>query len=818
MQYTLSKIAEIVKGKIIGNENVNISFLIFDSRMIVPSQGSLFFAIKGSTQDGHNFINEVYEKGCHNFVVSKEFDINNDLKDAHYIIVENTLNALQKLANYHRSLFDIPVFGITGSNGKTIVKEWLTFFLNQKQKAVQSPKSYNSQIGVPLSVWELNENHNVAVFEAGISRPNEMQKLAKIIKPTIGIFTNIGDAHQENFKNISQKINEKLDLFNTANTIIFSADYQYINDFIKNKYPKKKFFTWSKKYDANLKVLEIKKNRKQTKITVIYKQKKYQITLNFSDDASIDNALTVLSALLVFYPQKTPADFDFTKLLPVEMRLQQIAGKNSCTIINDSYNCDLASLRIALDVVNTQNQNQNKTIILSDIFEVGRKEDELYEVVAKMLKNNNITKIIGVGETISKNQDKFSCKKFFFENTDELIENISQLDFHNETILLKGARKYRFEKISEILQLKNHRTVLEINMTAFEHNLDYFRKLMKPNTKLMIMVKAFSYGSGSFEIANFLQRQKVDYLAVAIADEGVELRKAGIKIPILILNPDVANFELLPEFSLEPEIYNFKILDDFYSFIKNKVHNPYPVHIKLDTGMNRLGFKKTEINKLIKKLKEYDKIYIKSVFSHLVGSGEKKFDNFTMKQISDFQDITNFIEKETNSKFLRHILNSSGIERFSNYQFDMVRLGIGLYGISSINNKKLQNISTLKTKIISITEVKKGESVGYSRAWIAKHNSRIATLPIGYADGLNRLLSNGIGKVIINNQQAKIVGNICMDLTMIDITNIDAEIGDEVIIFGKELTISELAKTLNTIPYEILTSVSHRVKRIYVWE
>ncbi len=817
MEYILKNIASITKGKIIGNENILINNLIYDSRAIIPSDACLFFAIKSVYNDGHRYISELYKKGQRNFIVNRYFSDFQKFTDANFIQVDNTVEALQKLAEHHRSQFSIPVFGITGSNGKTIVKEWLTSFLNEDFNTLQSPKSFNSQIGVPLSVWELTENHEVAVFEAGISKINEMDKLQKIIRPNFGIFTNIGDAHQMNFTSVEQKIDEKLKLFTHSDLIIYSSDYELINGRIKHHFPKKHAFTWGKNKSSDLCVKNIEKTHKITEISVLYRDNLYKIRTKFSDKASIENILTVLSALLVFYPEKIPEDFDFTALVPVEMRLQQIQGKNKCTIINDSYNSDLTSIRIAIDVLNAQNQNSKKTLILSDIYQLGKTENELYFELSKLLKNSKINRLIGVGENICKFADFFEDEKYFFKNTDELISNIYKFNFYDEAILLKGARKFRFEKISDILQLKNHRTVLEINMSALEHNLNYFRELLKPETKIMVMVKAFSYGSGSFEIANFLQRKNVDYLAVAIADEGIDLRKAGINLPILILNPDIANFNVFVENKLEPEIYSFRMLDAFYKATKNKIRQSYPIHIKINTGMNRLGFSLQDIPILIDKLKKYEKLHVESVFSHLVASDDKNQDDFTNFQIQKFNEITDIFDKELSYKYLKHILNSAGIQRLKDAQFDMVRLGIGLYGISSEKGANLLNISVLKTKIVQIINVKAGETIGYSRVGKVFCDSVIATIPIGYADGLNRLLSNGVGQVLINGKYAPIIGNICMDLTMVNVTGLDVSEGDEVIIFNEKLTVQQIANQINTIPYEILTSISQRVKRIYVW-
>lgn len=819
MKYYLSQIAKITNGFLMSKQESEITTLLFDSRLVFANQKSLFFAVKGAFNDGHHYISDLYLKGVRNFCVNDYFTHFNEYPEANFLVVKNTVEALQKIAEYHRQQFKIPVFGITGSNGKTIVKEWLASILSKKQKIAYSPKSYNSQIGVPLSVWDLNENHQIGIFEAGISQIAEMTKLQRIIKPTIGIFTNIGDAHQENFDSIEQKIFEKLELFKDSEVIIYQEDSAIISNAVQLKFPDKKTFTWSFKKDSDLKVSKIGKENNTTTIDLIYHSKYYTIQFNFIDRASIENILTVLSALLYFYKNSVPSDYNFQELSPVEMRLDQIQGINKCTIINDSYNSDLTSLRIAIELLSSQKQHTKKTVILSDILQHGQNKNELYNELALIIKNAKIDRFIGVGNNMFKFSYLFNSENsHFFNTTNDFLAFINKMSFFDEAILIKGSRTFNFERVTEALQQKNHKTVLEINIPALDNNLRYFRNLLEPNTKLMIMVKAFSYGSGSFEIANFLQRKNVDYLAVAITDEGYELRKGGINLPILILNPDSANFNSFIDYNLEPEIYNFRILHEFYKEIENKILTKFPIHIKINTGMNRLGFNLEEIDYLLEELKKMPKIYVKSVFSHLVGSDAEKFDYFTEQQIGIYSKAVNKLKSGLDYDFIRHILNSAGIERFPQYQFDMVRLGIGLYGISSLPNSQLKNISTLKTKIVHLNNVNSGETVGYSRVGKVEKNSLIATLPIGYADGLNRHLSNGVGKVLINGKLAPIIGNICMDLTMIDVTGIEVHEGDDVIIFGDNLPITQLSEQLGTIPYEILTSVSQRVKRIYMWE
>lgn len=817
MNYTFSKIAKVLSNKFYIKNDCIIKYLTIDSRTIHTPENTIFFAIKGNFNDGHNFINELYKNGIRNFCINSYFTQYINFTDANFIIVSNTVLALQNLAEYHRKLFNIPVIAITGSNGKTIVKEWLRFFLSKTHKVVCSPKSYNSQIGVPLSVWEMNTNHQIAIFEAGISKPLEMSKLERILMPDIGIFTNIGDAHQENFLTIEQKIQEKLHLFKNVKKIIYPFDNKLIKNNINKISKNKEFFAWSLTQQCDLQLIEIVK-KNFFEIRLLYKNKEYSIKTRLNDKASIENMMTVLSALLVLNPEITPDKYDFLEISPVEMRLQQIQGTNNCTIINDSYNSDLTSLRVAIEVLNTQKQHKKSTLILSEILQIGKNEFDIYSEIASIIKNSSINRFVGIGISFLKHKSLFGKNSYLFETTLDFISQINKFDFNNEAILVKGSRKFNFESITEKLQQKNHNTVLEISIPALENNLIYFRNKIKPQTKLMIMLKAFSYGSGTYEIANWLQRKNIDYIAVAIADEGFELRKAGITTPIMILNPDSSNFSSYCDFNLEPEIYNFRILDEFYNSIKDKVTLPYPIHIKINTGMNRVGFNFNQIEELSELLKKMDKIFVKSVFSHLVGSGEQEFDNFTKQQFNLFIKSCLLLQNKIDYNFIKHILNSAGIERFPQYELDMVRLGIGLYGVSS-DNANLRNISTLKTKIIHIQQVSKEETIGYSRKGKLQRDSKIATIPIGYADGLNRQLSNGIGYVLVNGQKAKIVGNICMDLTMIDVTDIDnVKEDDEAIIFGEKPSITELAEKLGTIPYEILTSISQRVKRIYIWE
>jgi len=814
-KYTILQISEIVSGKLSGKHDNFVEHILIDSRILVPAENSLFVAIDGKNHDGHNYIKELYNKGVRSFIVNREINSEN-YSGASFVLVKNSIKALQQVVEYHRKQFAIPVLGITGSNGKTVVKEWISQLLSNNFRIVKNPKSYNSQVGVPLSVWEIDNEHNLGIFEAGISQIDEMQHLEPIISPTVGLFTNIGDAHQENFNTVSQKITEKLILFQNCKTLIYCKNHQEIDiEVLKNqKLHRIKKITWGNS-NADYLIKNILKEKSETLIEIEHQHENFKIKIPFTDNASIENIIHCVVIINSQFPEIDLNYLKFNALTQIEMRMEQIKGINNCTLINDSYNCDIASLKIALDQINQLNKHQKKTLILSDIQEVNKNIETTYNEVSKIVNSSNISKFIGIGENISHFKNKFKTESYFFNDTKSFLSDFKSDNYFDEDILLKGARKFTFEKISNALQEKNHRTILEINMEALIHNLNFFRSLLKPETKIMVMVKAFSYGSGSYEIANLLQNQRVDYLGVAVADEGVELRKNGINAPVIIMNPEKNSFYKIIENNLEPEIYNFSVLDEFNRAVEKFSPNSYPIHIKLDTGMHRLGFLEYQIDELISKLRKYKKLKVQSIFSHMVGSSENEHDEYTQKQIDKFISLSDKIISELGYKPILHILNSGGIERWQSSQFDMVRLGLGLYGVSSVFQDKLLNISTLKTRISQIKFLKKNETVGYSRRGVLKRDSKIAIIPIGYADGLNRKLSRGVGKVIVNNQFAPIVGNICMDLTMIDVTDIDTFEGDEVIIFGNQFTVSDIAELLDTIPYEVLTGISQRVKRIY---
>lgn len=825
MKYHILEIARIVGGVLRGNDNPEapVKYLLIDSRKIVVAETSIFFAIKGERHDGHRFIEELYEKGIRHFVVSAFPQNIERYNQASFIMVEDTMEALQKLCAFHRRQFDIPVIGITGSNGKTIVKEWLYQLLREDKNIVRSPKSFNSQVGVPLSVWQMSEGHTTAIFEAGISKPGEMERLGKIIAPTIGIFTNIGQAHDENFENLRQKVKEKLKLFAGANTLIYCKDYLPVHEELSSgkRLKDTELFSWSRKTRANLQIGKITRGASESDIQAVYNNDFIRIRIPFTDEASIENAIHCWALMLRLGYDNAVIATRMLYLNPVAMRLELKEGINNCSIINDSYNSDLGSLAVALDFLNQQKQHPRRTLVLSDILQSGRDEEHLYREVADLVGRKGIHRIIGIGEALTRQADKFHIEKAFYPSTADFLAQFDHSMFRDETVLLKGARAFGFEDISKLLQQKAHETVLEIDLNAIVHNLNYFRSKLRPDTKVMAMVKAFSYGSGSFEIANVLQFHRVDYLAVAYADEGIELRKAGITMPIMVMNPEEQSYDSMIQYHLEPELFSFRVLGLFDEAAKRNKHNKaLPVHLKLDTGMHRLGFEEKDLNELIVRVKNNKHLHIRSVFSHLAASDEPEHDGFTRGQIRRFQEMSDTILSHFSYPILKHILNSAGIVRFPDAQFEMVRLGIGLYGIGAneAEQSQLRNVSTLKTTISQIKTIAANDTIGYSRKGVAAKDMRIATVPIGYADGLSRKLGNGKGHMMVKGLMAPVVGNVCMDMCMIDITGITASEGDEVIVFGEKPSIAETARRVDTIPYEVLTNVSRRVKRIYYQE
>lgn len=823
--YPIHDFIALFEGAVVqhGAADFKIESLLTDSRKINSSRNAVFIAVKGERHDGHKFIAEAYKKGVRAFLVDE--DLAASVPEAWVIKTNNCLHALQELTHKHRTKFDLPVIAITGSNGKTIVKEWLYQLLKDKYHVVKSPKSFNSQIGVPLSVWQIDETHDFGIFEAGISKPGEMGALEYIIQPKIGIFTNIGTAHDENFKNWDEKSAEKMRLFGRVEVLIYCRDFLPVHQQVTQnpKYQKLKTFTWSKKLPADLMVGKIEKQAGQTIIQAVFKNEFIQISIPFSDNASIENCISCWATLLYLGYDNRFVDAQFDQLTPVAMRLELKEGLNQCSVINDYYNSDLGSLEIALDFMLQQKQQVNKTLVLSDILQSGKSDEVLYEEVARLIASKGVSKFIGIGPQIGAQKLQFKGQTVFYPSTRAFLEAVDLNTFKNETILLKGARPFGFEKISEIFQKRAHQTVLEINLNAVTHNYNFLKSLLKPATKVMAMVKAFSYGSGAFEIANVLQFNLVDYLAVAYVDEGVELRKSGITTPIMVMNPEQQGYDLMIQYNLEPEVYSFKTLALFnQALIRNDYNHSqgYPVHIMLDTGMHRLGFEQKDMNKLSIQLKNYKCLNVASIFSHLAASDDPVFKQFTHEQVALFQKISTNLESVLGYTVIKHILNTAGALAYPDAQFDMVRLGVGLYGISAYPKyqKNLQPVSELKTTISQIKHIPAGESVGYSRAEMVHDDIVIATVPIGYADGLPRLIGKRKGYMLVNGKKAPIVGNVCMDMCMLDITHLAAEEGDEVTVFGKGLSVQTFAQFQNTIAYEALTNISPRVKRVYFQE
>lgn len=818
MPNAIEEIASITGAKRIGSTPSHIEWILTDSRSLCFPEESLFFALKTKRNDGHKYIPDLYKRGVRNFVVTDVPDTSL-YTDANFLQVADVLKALQKLAAKHREQFQVPVVGITGSNGKTVVKEWLYQILSPEKIITRSPRSYNSQIGVPLSVWLMNDRTELGVFEAGISEPGEMEALQSIIRPNIGVLTNIGGAHQENFGSLQEKCKEKLQLFKDCDVIIYNGDNELISNCVQNSLFTSREIAWSMK-DPERPLFIEKISKGETGTTIKYRYlgffKEYRIP--FIDDASIENSLNCLAVALYLMVSPEEIASRMACLEPIAMRLEVKEGKNGCVLINDSYNSDYASLDIALDFMARRSESKGKkrTLILSDILESGIPGKLFYQQVAELVRNRGIDRIIGVGEELKKEASQFGMKKQFYLTTTELIESGVLDTLRNEVVLIKGARTFQFDRITDLLELKVHETILEINLNALIDNLNYYRNKLKPETKMVCMVKASAYGAGSLEVAKTLQEHQVDYLSVAVADEGVDLRKAGITCPIIIMDPEETAFKTMFEYQLEPNVYGFRILEELIRAAEREGVSNFPIHIKLDTGMHRLGFDPTsDMPKLVSRLQRQSAVIPRSVFSHLVGSDAEQFDDFTRRQIALFKQASEELQAGFKHHIIRHICNTAGIERYADSQFDMVRLGIGLYGIDPFDNHVIHNVSTLKSTILQIHDVPATDTVGYSRKGVLKRDSRIAAIPIGYADGLNRHLGYGNGYCLVNGKKAPYVGSICMDVCMVDVTDIDCKEGDKAIIFGDELPVTVLSDLLGTIPYEIFTSISNRVKRIY---
>lgn len=821
MKYSIQEVAKVINAEAILVSHATIKWLLTDSRSLFFPEESLFFALKTSRNDGHRYIADMYKRGLRHFVVSDPSIQASDYPEADLLYVKDTLNALQQLGASCRNAVNCPILAITGSNGKTIVKEWLWQLMRKDVLIERSPRSYNSRIGVPLSLWQLNEQTQLGVFEAGISEPDEMHVLQTLIRPTIGILTNIGAAHQENFRSLEQKAAEKVCLFQSCEHIVYCLDQPLSRKALEAVYPAGSLVAWSRKdTSASLFIEQEEIQGFKTGIRYTWEGRTHTLVLPFSDEASVENALHCLTLLLLRgVPVSTIAE-RMAQLEPVAMRLEVKEGKRGCVIINDSYNADVNALELALDFQarRAAGGQLKRTLILSDILQSGQEPSVLYQTVANLLRRKQVDNLIAIGHDLSAHARLFDLPAHFFLKTESLLQSGLLDEMRNTSILIKGSRSFGFEVISERLSLKVHETVLEVNLDALVHNLNYFRSYLKPTTQVIAMVKAGGYGNGSLEVARTLQTHACDAVAVAVADEGVELRHGGITMPILVMNPEFGSFSTIVEHKLEPEIYSFKLLEAFIREAEKEGVSHYPIHIKLDTGMHRLGFEEKDLPALIERLKGQESLRIRSVFSHLAGSDDPVFDDYTNRQLDWFERMSSTLMDAFDHHILRHILNSAGIERFPRHQYDMVRLGIGLYGISVKQTNPLKHVSTLKTTILQIRTLDAGQSVGYSRKCILDRPSRIATLPIGYADGLDRHLGNGRGEVVINGQRAPIIGNVCMDACMIDVTDIQAEEGDQAIIFGETLPVGEVAANLETISYEVLTSVSNRVKRVYFQE
>ncbi len=816
--FSAKEIGEVLEGNhTLVNPSSVVTNLLIDSRKGRQFESSLFIALNGDFRNGHRFVHEMYKKGVRNFLVAQPVT---DVPEANVFVVKRTLQSLQNLAKFQREATPIPVIGITGSNGKTVVKEWLYQLLKKDFNIVRSPKSYNSQIGVPISVWAINSDYNLALIEAGISMPNEMANLQKIVQPTLGILTNIGTAHQENFSTTEEKLKEKLLLFTESEFLVYRADSEMIRLGVSQSLPNIKTLSWGLEDTNFLQILGSNTLPEKTIIYGKFQKKKIEITIPFLDDASIENAIHCWVVMLHYKTNPFEIKRRFKQLEAIAMRLEQKNGLDNSIIIDDAYNSDITSIEIALDNL-VQINRINKTVILSDILQSGQKKEHLYKRINQSLLDHKITRFIGIGKDLNEHQDLIEIpEKHFFVYTQQFTDQIQGFDFRDNSILIKGARQYKFERITAKLASKTHETQLEISLDALKNNLRFYRKKLHPGTQLMVMVKASGYGAGGPEIARLLASEEVDYLGVAYADEGVAIRNAGISIPIMVMNPSVEAFSVMINFDLEPEIYSLEVLEAFNQALiaEGMMNATYKIHLKMDTGMNRLGFKEQEVGQVLEVLKEYRYFKVASVFSHLAAGDDPKFDDFTRQQISRFNELTLKVEKELGYSFMRHICNTAGLERFPQAHLDMVRLGLGLYGVAidKKNQNYLQVVSSLYSIVVQIKKVHAGESIGYGRNYMAKEEMQIAIIPIGYADGLNRKLGNGVGEVFISGHKRPIVGSICMDLIMVDVTGLPTQVNERVEIFGSMVKVQELAEKAETISYEILAGIPIRVKRVYV--
>jgi len=840
MNYSIERVATLIGARRFGNIPTSVHWLLTDSRSLRFPEETLFFALTTAHGDGHRYMDDLYRRGVRNFVVERLPQTVRE--DANYLKVSSSLEALQRLAERHRDSFQIPIVGITGSNGKTIVKEWLYQLLLPSQRITRSPRSYNSQIGVPLSVWLLGEESQVGLFEAGISQPGEMARLADIIQPTIGVMTHLGEAHQENFRSMEEKCQEKLALMHGTEAIVYCSDDDIVSRCIRRSGYRGRRMNWSRT-DANaaVRVVQVESQGEQTRVVYQYEGRQHDFRLPFTDEASVENSVTCLctALLLGLTPQQVAERMP--RLEPVAMRLEVKRGQRGLILVNDAYNNDINALAIALDFVDRrkaqlattgaapQGAQTSPVLVLSDIEQSGEPADSLYAKVDGLLRRSGFGMFIGIGPDLMARSERIGvADKHFFHTTDELLSSPLLASLHDRVVLLKGARHYCFERIGEVLEQQVHETILEVNLAAVAANLNHYRSFLRPDTRMVCMIKADAYGAGAIEIAKTLQEHHVDYLAVAVADEGAALRQAGITSDIIVMNPEMTAFKTMFRHRLEPEVYSFRLLDALIHAARHEGITGWPVHIKLDTGMHRLGFSPEEdMDALVDRLQHQQAVIPRSVFSHFVGSDSSQFDDFSARQYELFLKGSDQLQSAFKHKILRHICNSAGIEHFPDRQLEMCRLGIGLYGVNPLcaelrakgealrTHPLLSTVSTLKTTILQMRRVAASDTVGYSRRGTLRRDSVIAAIPIGYADGLDRHLGCGVGHCLVNGQPAPYVGNICMDVAMIDVTDIPCHEGDMVEVFGPHLPVEQLAQWTGTIPYEILTGVSNRVKRVY---
>ena len=802
--------------------DAKITQLLTDSRRLNNPAGVLFFAIPTRKNSGTRYIDDLYHAGVRNFVVPTSYD--KKPAGANVWRVDDVVSALQSVAQAHRQRFHIPVIGITGSNGKTIVKDWLVQMLAPSKRVVASPKSYNSQIGVPLSVWQISETDEVAIFEAGISREGEMAALQRVIRPTIGILTNIGSAHDEGFASRRRKIEEKLLLFTECEVLLYCGDDKEVTEVLRSdsRFQHIPTRTWGEGCDCNLRLLNKEVCGEQTHLTIAlnthdsHLPSSYTITIPFAHDVAVRNALTCLLLLAYLGYREDYQIAACRSLTEVETRMQLVDGVENSMIINDTYSLDLNSLDIALDYLQRQHYHEKRTLVVSDLLQSGQPENTLYANVAAMVRRHGVTRLVGVGEALCRQATLFEdIPAEFFPTTEDFLQRVDPESFAHQTVLLKGARLFGFERIAERLRRHSHETVLEVNLDALVHNMNYYRTFLRPTTRLMAMVKASGYGAGTVEVAAALQQAGADYLTVAYADEGVALRRGGITLPIMVMNPEPAAFDDIVRHRLEPDLYSFRILHLFADYVQHCGEHDYPVHIEFDTGMHRLGFGQADSQRLLSEVEMLRGVLqVQSVFSHLACSEDPTEDDFTRLQIERLQQWS------VGLPGMRHILNSSGIARFAESQMDMVRLGLGLYGVAPQEELQqgLRTVSRLVSRISQIKDIPQGESVGYNRRWVATRPSRIAILTIGYADGLHRGLGNGHGHVCIGSHEAPIIGSVCMDMCFVDVTDIPCREGDEAVLFGEADLLQRNAEAAGTIPYELLTAVAPRVKRVYYYE